>query len=165
MERRSRRASSSQNSRSNLARSGTGVEVRTGAPKPDVSAVEAFKRAYLRVCGVPQLVGRLAIADAITKVTILDTDAVSELVANGELELGVVVIAQILTTPGVELVGPLPSEIKFYTMFVSGTSAARDLIKYLAGPVAIPVNKSQGMEPGWAPLVCDGRRLSQMGSG
>jgi len=171
MERRSRRASSSQNSRSNLARSGTGVEVRTGAPKPDVSAVEAFKRAYLRVCGVPQLVGRLAIADAITKVTILDTDAVSELVANGELELGVVVIAQILTTPGVELVGPLPSEIQFYTMFVAGISAnskvgdaAQDLIKYLTGAAAIPVIKSQGMEPGWAPLVCDGRPLSQMGS-
>jgi molybdate transport system substrate-binding protein len=108
------------------------VEVRTGAPKPDVSTVEAFKRAllnaksigYLRVCGVPQLVDRLGIADAIkSKVTILDTDAVSELVAKGEHELGVVVIAQILTTPGVELVGPLSSEIQFYTMFVAGISA------------------------------------------
>jgi hypothetical protein len=53
----------------------------------------------------------------------LDTDAASELVANGELELGVVVITQILTTPGVELVGPLPSEIQFYTMFFAGISA------------------------------------------
>jgi molybdate transport system substrate-binding protein len=79
------------------------VEVRTGAPKPDVSTVGAFKRAllnaksigYLRVCGVPQLVDRLGIADAIkSKVTILDTDAVSELGANGELELGVVVITK-----------------------------------------------------------------------
>ena len=151
-------------SRTNLARSGTGVEVRTGASKPDVSTVDAFKRAllnaksigYLRVGGVPQLVDRLGIADAIkSKVTIPDTDAVSELVANGELELGVVVITQILTTPGVEFVGPLPPEIQFYTMFVAGISAnskvqnaARDLIKYLAGPVAIPVIKSQGMDPG-----------------
>ena len=140
------------------------MEVRTGASKPDLSTVDAFKRAllnaksigYLRVGGVPQLVDRLGIADAIkSKVTIPDTDAVSELVANGELELGVVVITQILTTPGVELVGPLPPEIQFYTMFVAGISAnskvqnaARDLIKYLAGPVAIPVIKSQGMEPG-----------------
>ena len=152
------------NSRTNLARSGTGVEVRTGASKPDVSTVDAFNRAllnaksigYLRVGGVPQLVDRLGIADAIkSKVTIPDTDAVSELVANGELELGVVVITQILTTPGVEFVGPLPPEIQFYTMFVAGISAnskvqdaARDLIKFLAGPVAIPVIKSQGMEPG-----------------
>lgn len=145
-------------------RSGTGVEVRAGAPKPDISTVEAFKRAllnsksigYLRVGGVPQLVDRLGIADAIkSKVTIPDTDEVSELVAKGELELGVVVITQILTTRGVELVGPLPPEIQFYTMFVAGVSAnskvpdaARALIKYLTSPMAIPVIKSQGMEPG-----------------
>jgi molybdate transport system substrate-binding protein len=67
----------------------------------------------------------------------------------------VVVITQILTTPGVELVGPLPPEIHFYTTFVAGISAgskaldaARDLIKFLTGPMAIPVIKAQGMEPG-----------------
>jgi molybdate transport system substrate-binding protein len=151
-------------SRTNLVRSGTGVEVRAGAPKPDISSVEAFKRAllnaksigYLRVGGVPELVDRLGIADAIkSKVTIPDTDVVSELVAKGELELGVVVMTQILTTPGVELVGPLPPEIQFYITFVAGISAnskapdaARDLIKYLTGPKATPVIKSQGMEPG-----------------
>ena len=150
--------------RTNLVRSGTGVEVRAGAPKPDISSVEAFKRAllnaksigYLRVGGVPELVDRLGIADAIkSKVTIPGTDVVSELVAKGELELGVVVMTQILTTPGVELVGPLPPEIQFYVTFVAGISAnskvpdaARDLIKYLTGPMAIPVIKSQGMEPG-----------------
>ncbi len=150
--------------RTNLVRSGTGVEVRAGAPKPDISTVEAFKRAllnaksigYLRVGGVPELVDRLGIADAIkSKVTIPDTDVVSELVAKGELELGVVVITQILTTPGVELVGPLPPEIQFYITFVAGISAnskvpdaARDLIRYLTGPKAVPVIKSQGMEPG-----------------
>lgn len=146
-----------------LMRAGTGVEVRTGAPKPDISSVEAFKRTlidaksigYLKVAGVPQLVDRLGIADTIkSKVTMPDTDVVSELVAKGELGLGIVVITQILTTPGVELVGPLPPEIQFYTVFVAGVSAnsmapdaARDLIKFLKGPTAIPVIKSQGMEP------------------
>jgi molybdate transport system substrate-binding protein len=150
--------------RTNLVRSGTGVEVRAGAPKPDISSVEAFKRAllnarsigYLRVGGVPQLVDRLGIADAIkSKVTIPDSDVVSELVAKGELELGVVVITQILTTPGVELVGPLPPEIQFYVTFVAGISAnskapdaARDLINYITAPAAAPVITSQGMEPG-----------------
>ena len=149
--------------RTNLVRSGIGVEVRAGAPKPDISSVEAFKRAllnaksigYLKVGGVPQLVDRLGIADAIkSKVTIPASDIVSELVAKGELELGVVVITQILTTPGVELVGPLPPEIQSYTVFTAGVSAnskapgvARDLIKFLTGPTAIPVIKSQGMEP------------------
>lgn len=150
--------------RTNLVRSGIGVEVRAGAPKPDISSVEAFKRAllnaksvgYLPFGGVPQLVDRLGIADAIkSKATIPASDIVSELVAKGELELGVVVITQILTTPGVELVGPLPPEIQFYSVFSAGVSAnskapdaARDLIKFLTGPVAIPVIKSQGMEPG-----------------
>lgn len=150
--------------RTNLARSGTGVGVRVGAPKPDIRSVDAFKRTlldaksigYLRVGGVPELVERLGLTDAIkSKVTIPNTDAVSELVAKGDLELGVVVITQILTTPGVELVGPLPSEIQIYTSFVAGISAsskvpdeARNLIKFLTGPLAIPTIRSQGMEPG-----------------
>ena len=150
--------------RTNLVRSGVGVAVREGATKPDISSVDAFKRAllnaksigYLPTAGVPQLVERLGIADALkSKVTIPDSDIVSELVAKGELELGVVVITQILTTPGVELVGPIPPEIQFYTVFTAGVSAnskapdaARSLIKFLTGPTAIPVIKSQGMEPG-----------------
>ena len=149
--------------RTNLVRSGVGVAVRTDAPKPDISSVEAFKRAllnaqsisYLPTAGVPQLVERLGIADAIkAKTTVPGTDIVCELVAKGEIELGVVVITQILTTPGVELVGPLPPEIQFYTTFTAGVSAnskdreaARQLIRFLTGPTAIPVIKAQGMEP------------------
>jgi molybdate transport system substrate-binding protein len=85
-------------SRASLVRSGIGVEVRAGAPKPDISSVETFKRAllnaksigYLKVGGVPQLIDRLGITDAIkSKVTTPDSDIVSELVAKGELELGV----------------------------------------------------------------------------
>jgi len=152
------------NSRTNLVRSGVGVEVRAGTLKPDIGSVEAFKRAllnaksvgYLPVGGVIQLIERLGLTDALkSRVTIPTTDIVSELVAKGEIELGVVVITQILTSPGVELVGPLPPEIQYYTVFVGGISAqskapdaARDLIKFLTGPIAIPVIKLQGMEPG-----------------
>ena len=64
-------------------------------------------------------------------------------------------ITQILTTPGVDLVGPLPPDIQFYTSFEGAVSsqsrapdAARALIKFLTSPVAIPVIKAQGMEPG-----------------
>jgi len=150
-------------SRTNVVRTGTGVEVRAGAPKPDISSVEAFKRAmlnaksiaYLRIAGVPQLMERLGIADAIAaKVTIPETDIVSELVAEGKIELGIPVITQILTTPGVELVGPLPSEIQVYIQFVAGVSAnskapdaARALIKFMNSPTAVPAIKLQGMEP------------------
>ncbi len=149
--------------RTELVRSGTGVEVRTGSPKPDVGSLEAFKRAllkaksvgYLKIGGVPELLDRLGLTEAVkAKVTMPDTDIVSELVAQGELELGIVVITQILTTPGVELAGPLPEEIQFYSVFAGGVSvsskapgAAQDLIDFLRGPIAAPVIKEQGMEP------------------
>jgi molybdate transport system substrate-binding protein len=83
-----------------------------------------------------------------------ESDIVSELVAKGEVELGMVVITQILTTPGVELVGPLLPEIQSYVPFTAGVSAnsrapdaAMQLIKFLTGSTAIPVFRAQGMEP------------------
>jgi len=152
--------------RIDIVRSGIGVEVRAGAPKPDISSVEAFKRAlldaksiaYLRVGSgiyLASLLERLGIAEAIkSKVTRPESDVVSELVAKGDVELGMVVITQILTTPGVDLVGPLPPEIQSYVMFTAGVSAnakvpdaAKQLIKFLTGPTAIPVIRAQGMEP------------------
>jgi ABC-type Fe3+ transport system substrate-binding protein len=87
-------------------------------------------------------------------VTRPDSDIVSELVARGEIEIGMVVIKQILTTPGVELVGPLPQDIQSYVLFTAGVStrskapkAAEDLIRFLTGPIAAPIIKAQGMEP------------------
>ncbi len=156
--------------RTEIARSGIGVEVRAGAPKPDISSVEALKRAlleaksiaYLRVGSgiyIESLVERLGIADAIKgKVTRPETDIVSEMVARGEVELGLVVITQILTTPGVTLVGPLPPDVQSYVMFTGGVSsnarapdAARQLITFLTGPTATPVVRAQGMEPSVSP--------------
>jgi molybdate transport system substrate-binding protein len=149
--------------RTNLVRSGFGVAVRTGASKPDIRSVEAFKQAlhnarsigYLQTAGVPQLIERLGMTDAIKhKTTIPASDTVTELVAKGELEIGIVVITQILTTAGVELAGPLPPEIQYHITFAAGVSAhskapqaARELIKFLTGPTALPVIKAQGMEP------------------
>ncbi len=152
--------------RTRMARSGIGVGARAGAPKPDISSVEAFKRAllqaksiaYLRVGSgiyIADLLDRLGVADAIqSKVTRPESDIVSELVAKGEIELGIVVVTQILTTSGVELVGPLPPEIQSYVEFVAGVSAsskvpdaAMQLIKFLTGPAALDLIKVQGMEP------------------
>jgi molybdate transport system substrate-binding protein len=152
--------------RTAIARSGIGVAVRAGASKPDLGTVDAFTRAvmnatsiaYLRVgSGVylDALFRRLGIANAIElKAVRPDADIVSELVAKGQVELGIVVITQILTTPGVELAGPLPAEVQSYVTFVAGISsgstspeAARELIAFLATPAAIAVIKRQGMAP------------------
>ena len=103
-----------------LVRSANGVAVRTGAPKPDISSLDNFKRAlldaksitYLPVPGVPQIIERLGLKDGLAaKTTIPKTDLSSELVAKGEVELGLVPITQTFTIPGVELAGPLPPEI------------------------------------------------------
>jgi molybdate transport system substrate-binding protein len=101
------------------------------------------------------LLNRLGLAEAIaSKVTRPESDIVSELVAKGEIELGMTVITQILTTSGVDLVGPLPPEVQSYVTFAAGVSshstepdAARQLIKFLTTPAAVAVIKAQGMEP------------------
>ena len=152
-----------------IAHSGIGMEVRAGAPKPDVGSVEAFKQAllnaksisYLKQDGTSgaylhELFQRLGIAEAIkSKVVRPETDIVSELVAKGDVELGLVVITQIMTTPGVALVGPIPREIQHYVRWSGGVSTnatapevAKELLRFLAGPTALPVLKAQGMEPG-----------------
>lgn len=155
--------------RTAIAHSGIGVQVRAGAPKPDISSVETFKHALLKAQSIGYLkqegtsgaylhglFDRLGIAEAIkSKVVRPDTDIVSELVAKGEIELGLVVATQIVTTPGVELVGPIPREIQYFVRWSGGVSAssatpqvAKELIRFLAGPTALPVLKAQGMEPG-----------------
>lgn len=157
------------NTRTAIARCGIGIEVRAGTTKPDIGSVDAFKRALLNAKSIgylkpegtsgaylAELFDRLGIAEAVKfKVTRPETDIVSELVAKGEIELGMVVITQIVTTPGVELVGPIPRELQFYVAWSGGVSAnsaapdvARALIKFLTGPTAFPVLKAQGMQPG-----------------
>jgi len=153
--------------RTMLVSSDVGVGVKAGASKPDVSTVDAFKAAvlkaksvsYLPTPGVPQLLERLGIAEAVkAKATIPNTDIVSELVAKGEVEMVIVVVTQILTTPGVELVGPLPPEIKLTTSFAGAVSAnsgnpdaALALLKFLRSEEAIKVIRAQGMMPASSP--------------
>jgi molybdate transport system substrate-binding protein len=153
-------------SRAEIARSGIGVEVRAGGPKPDISTVDAFKRALLNAKSIAYLqVGsglyleglfeRLGMSRALESKTVRpDSDIVSELVAKGEVELGMTVITQILTTKGVDLVGPLPTEIQSYITFVAGVGsqsrapkAANELIAFLGGAKATAVIIAQGMEP------------------
>jgi molybdate transport system substrate-binding protein len=150
-------------SRTPLVLSEAGIEVRAGAPKPNIATVEAFKQtllnaksiAYLSFAGVPQLIERLGLTEALKSKTVIpDADIVSELVAKGEIELGIIVITQILTTPGVELVGPLPPELRLTSSFAGAISsqstvpnAARDLLAFLKTPMAVKVIREQGMEP------------------
>jgi molybdate transport system substrate-binding protein len=157
-------------SRVNLAGVGIGVVVKEGAPKPDVSTVEAFKRALLEAKSVAyidpasggssgiyvdKLLERLGIADQVRpKAKLKKGGYVAELIVSGEAELGVHQISEIVPVKGAALAGPLPKEIQSTTTYAAGLSAspqnkeaAQALIKAFSGPAAAAVLKSKGMEP------------------
>ncbi len=158
-------------SRVDLARVGVGVMVKTGAKQPDISTVEAFKKAVLDAKSisfidpasggssgiyVEKLLERLGIADQVKpKEKLKQGGYVADYIESGQAELGIHQISEILPHAGVTLVGPLPQEIQNYTVYAAGIGAAtkegdaaKSLIASLVGPSAQALFKSKGMEPG-----------------
>jgi molybdate transport system substrate-binding protein len=157
-------------SRTNLARVGIGVVVKDGTPRPDVSSVDAFKAALLAaksvayidpVAGgssgiyVAGLLDKLGIAAEVNaKAKLIHGGSVAEHIANGEAELGIHQISEILPVKGTTLVGPLPPDIQNYTVYAAGlganakeSDAAKSLLQAFSSPAASEVFKSKGMEP------------------
>ncbi|MFL5063205.1 MAG: extracellular solute-binding protein [Xanthobacteraceae bacterium] len=153
-----------------LARSGLGIAVRAGAPKPDIASVEAFRRTLLAaksiVAGDPaaggasgihfaKVIEQLGIADAVMAKTRLNSGSYNaEFVARGEAELAIQQISEILPVKGAELVGPLPPGVQATTVFKAaiGTNApepaaAKELIAFLRTPQGAQVIAATGMEP------------------
>jgi len=150
-----------------VAHAGIGVAVRKGAPKPDISTVDAFKRALLNAKSIgftaqgasavalQAAFVKLGIAEELKpKIKLLDGPA-GAAVAKGEVEIGMTQISELLPYPDDELVGPLPAEIQVYTNFSAGiatatkeTGAAAAFIKFLTTPAALQVIKAKGLEPG-----------------
>jgi molybdate transport system substrate-binding protein len=154
--------------RADIMKTGIGVAVRRGAPLPDISTVDAFKQTllaaksitYLKEGGstiyLDRLFARMGIAEQLRGKTVKpDTESVSEAVASGDVELGLIVIPNILSVPGAQLVGPIPEEIQSYIVFTAAVAAnspnqqaARNLIAFLKTPAAIAAIKAKGMSPG-----------------
>jgi molybdate transport system substrate-binding protein len=154
--------------RSDIMKTGIGVAIRRGAQLPDISTVDAFKQTllaaksitYLKEGGstiyLDRLFARMGIAEALRPKTVKpDTESVSEAVAAGDVELGLIVIPNILSVPGAQLVGPLPEDIQSYIVFTAAVAAnspnqqaARDLIAFLKSPAATAAIKAKGMSPG-----------------
>ena len=158
-----------------LARSRIGVAVKSGHPKPDIGSVAAFKHALQTArsiaCADPafgtasglylaELFARLGLASELkAKMRLVGAEGgeavvVCAAVANGEAELGLQQIAEIVAVPGVDLVGPLPAEIQHTTVFSAAVPSAaprpdlaRDFITFLASPTAKAVVAAHGMEP------------------
>jgi molybdate transport system substrate-binding protein len=157
-------------SRVDLARSKIGMAVRAGAPKPDISSVDAFKRALLEAKSVAYsdsatgvyistvLFPRLGIADQMKgKGKMMPGDHVRAVVARGEAELGFLPISELLGVPGIDYVGPLPGEIQKVTVYSAGIAvgakepdAARALLEFLASPAAASAITKSGLEPATA---------------
>lgn len=154
-------------SRTDLAASGIGVCVRSGASKPDIGTVEAFKRALLAAKSVAHtatgqsgsyfavLVDQLGIGDEVrAKAKVSAGGIIGEFVARGEAELGIQQISEVLAVPGVALVGPLPPEIQKVTVFAAATcsdsrekQAAQALVRCLTTASAAMLMKAKGLEP------------------
>jgi molybdate transport system substrate-binding protein len=156
-------------SRADLGKVGIGAFSRKGAPKVDISTVDAFKSALLAAKSIgyvdpaagapvgifmPSLLERLGIATELKpKLTLFKVQERFEHVAKGEVEIGFALTSEILEELGVQLVGPLPATVQRNTLYVAGIvagskqqDAAKMLITFLSSPAAATVMKAKGFE-------------------
>ena len=157
--------------RIDLCRTGIGIAVRKGAPKPDVSSPEALKRALLaaKTVGHASTAGgsitgghimrmfeKLGIADQITPKTKLSmggpNSRVSVLVSSGEAEIGLQQVSELLDNPDVEVIGMLPPELQQITVYSAGITtsakapdAAQAMVRALTTPEAVALFKAKGL--------------------
>ena len=157
-----------------LASAGISVAIRKGAPKPDISSPDALKRTLLAAKSISyvdpasggasgihfaKVLDRLGIANEMKSKTIFPNPKtpgeVGALVANGEAEIGVHIIVELIPVAGIDLVGPLPGDLQntivFSAAIMTGAkdaAAAKALVDFLRTPESAKVIKAKGMEPG-----------------
>lgn len=148
----------------NLAQTLTGVAVRAGASRPDISTVEAFKQSLLRAkmiaspgsstAMITDVLSRLGISrDVTVKIPSRGTESVA-MVARGEAALSIQPVSEILNVPGVELAGTIPMELQHISVYggaiVAGTKESESsnrLIAFLSSDGVTAAIKRSGMEP------------------
>ena len=153
--------------RADVMRSGIGVAVKRGAPKPNISTVDALKRAltqaksltYLKegasTIHIEKLIREWGMVDALAaKTAKAEGETVSEWVAEGKIELGIIVIPNIMSVPGAELVGPFPDAVQSWVNFTGAVgaksanqAAAREMLRLLKTPEAAKMMRERGLDP------------------
>jgi len=156
--------------RTDVAKSGVGVAVREGLPKPDISSAEAVRQAVLAAKSVAyssgpsgiyiaELFKRMGLADQI-KDKVKQTPSgvqVGDVMARGEADLGFQQVSELIHVKGTTYVGPLPPEIQLMTTFSAGRAAAESnaasqaLVEFLTTPNAAEAIRKAGMEPAKSP--------------
>ena len=155
-------------SRVDFAKSGTGLAVRKGAAKPDISSADALKKTLLAAKSIGYSTGpsgvyilsmfeKLGIAGEV-KGKLKQTPSgvfVGTLIASGETEVGFQQISELAHFPGIDYVGPLPGDLQRITLFSAAihagakeADAARALIKFITAPAAESIIREHGLEPG-----------------
>ena len=153
-------------SRVDLVRSAIGMAVRAGAPKPDISTVDALRRTLLAARSIAysasasgtylstELFPRLGIAGQIAgKSRRIESERVGAVVARGDAEIGFQQISELLPIAGIDFVGPLPPGAQRVTVFSAGIvtgakdpAAATRLIEFLRSPAVQRVSEKAGLE-------------------
>lgn len=154
-------------SRTDFAKSGIGVAIRAGLPRPDISTAEAVKRTVLKANSVAYSSGpsgfyladlfeRLGIADQIKDKVKQPASGVqvADLLARGEADLGFQQISELIHVKGIEYLGPLPTDIQNETVWSAGLhsaavapDAAKVFMKLLRAPETASTIKKTGMDP------------------
>src|SRR3954451_1770277 len=150
-----------------IAHVGLGVAVRSGAQKPEIGNADALKATLLKaqsIASIPERATGYSIAKVFDRLGITEPmkakmraqpnpAQVVAVVAKGEVELGIFLI-NVLTAPGLEVVGPFPPELQENVVFTAAVAsdakdqtAAKALIEYLKGPAAVAIIRSKGMNP------------------
>jgi molybdate transport system substrate-binding protein len=157
--------------RIDVSRTGIGIAVKKGAPKPDVSTPEALKRALLAAKSVGHTAPagggitalhllrtfeKLGIAQEVAAKTKLAAGGpngrVSTLIVNGEAEIAFQQVSELMSNPEVEVIGMLPDELQQITINSAGVAAvakepdaARALIAHMTTPAALALYKTKGL--------------------
>ena len=154
-----------------FARSGLGVAVRKGAPKPDISSPEALKRALLAAKSITyndpasgglsssgihitKMIERLGITKELKPKTVFANNDVGALVAAGKAELGVTTMSSLMPLTDIDVVGPLPGDLQANTLYsaaipagAKNAAAAKALVNFLRSAESAKVIKAKGMNP------------------
>ena len=151
-----------------VARSTIGMAVREGAPKPDISSIDALRHTLLQAKSIGysasvsgqyltgELVQRLGIADQVLSKCrfVGGGERVGAVVARGELEIGFQQMSELLPVPGIAHITPLPPEVQKVSVFSVGVAAstcdpdsAHAVIRFLASAEAAHTITKSGLEP------------------
>jgi len=154
-------------SRVDFAKSGVGVAVRKGAPKPDISSTEALKKTLLAAKSIGYSTGpsgnyivslfeKMGIGDQV-KPKLKQTPTgvfVGSIIASGDVDIGFQQVSELMHFAGIDYLGPLPADVQYITIFSSGVhagakqeDAAKALVKFITAPAAAAVIKKHGLEP------------------